>query len=118
MSDWESDREHLPPMPPGWMPATEADAADIRRSIDTRWLPIIMDLTKLDTAGALGGIRAIITERLRMVHDGSPAGSVRRFMDDAADFVIDRNGDVAAAARAAGLLAAEIDRLASGEQQR
>src|ERR1017187_6504893 len=66
------DREQLPPMPPGWMPATEADAASLRRRIDTHWLPIISDLPALATGGALGGIRAVIPERLRQVRGGAP----------------------------------------------
>jgi len=49
-----------------------AYAASLHGYIDTHWLPIILDLTALDTAGALGGIRAIIAERLRQVRAGGP----------------------------------------------
>ncbi len=70
----DDERDQLPPMPPGWMPATEADVAGIRSHIDRHWQPLIFDLMELDRAGALGGIRAIVGERLRQVRGDDPDG--------------------------------------------
>ena len=67
MSTSGDEREQLPPMPPGWMPATESEVAGIRSHIDQHWQPVILDLIELDSAGALAGIRAVIAERLRQV---------------------------------------------------
>ena len=114
------DREQLPPMPPGWMPATEADAASLRRRIDTHWLPIISDLTALDTAGALGGIRAVITERLRQVRGEAQMPDEADMPYAAFDTIKGQvrlslqERDTHLTAFAAALLAAEIDRMADG----
>ena len=68
----DDEREQLPPMPPGWMPVSEAGAAAIHRHFNDVWLPVFLELAELDTAGAMGGIRAIIAERLRQVRAGGP----------------------------------------------
>jgi len=108
----DDEREQLPPMPPGWMPVSEAGAAAIHSYIDTHWLPIIMDLTALDTAGALGGIRAIITERLRQVRDGAPVERDRYLTHGELVAYAHRRMHLGKIRQAAALLAAEIDRQA------
>jgi hypothetical protein len=108
----DDEREQLPPMPPGWMPATEDDVASLRRRIDTHWLPIMMDLTALDAAGALGGIRAVITERLREARAYATFGI--QPSHESAIALAGLETEAGRYAQAAALLAAEIDRLAGG----
>ena len=113
----DDEREQLPPMPPGWMPATESQVAGIASYIDQHWQPIILDLIELDSAGALGGIRAIITERLAQVRAGDP-GQLARSAAVALSRLYTADGGRPGAnmplATCAAMLAAEIDRLEGG----
>lgn len=67
------------------------------------WTPLLQDLLELDRAGALAGIRAIIAERLRQVREDLIRDAVPHRMAGTAL----GHGEYA---RAAALLAAEIDR--------
>lgn len=62
-----ADRDPLPPMPPGWVPATGEQVAALREDIDREVLPVILDLAVLARHGALGGVAEIIRERRRQV---------------------------------------------------
>ena len=119
----DDEREQLPPMPPGWMPVSEAGAAAIHRHFNDVWLPVFLELAELDTAGALGGIRAIIAERLRQVRSGHAHldqwGDMAMTVQDgyarsahAELGALLAGNSQASPAVAAALLAAEIDRLA------
>jgi hypothetical protein len=110
------EHEQLPPMPPGWMPAAEAEVASLRRRIDTHWLPIISELTALDTAGALAGIRAVITERLRQVRGDIPAGLPYATLVKLGEMDGDPLRDTLA--RDGACVAAEIDRMAGEARDR
>jgi hypothetical protein len=67
------DREELPPMPPGWMPATAGQAAALREDISRRILPVGLDLAFLSSHGALAGVAEIIAERRRQVEQQDEA---------------------------------------------
>jgi hypothetical protein len=70
------------------------------------WTPLLKDLLDLDRAGALGGIRAVIAERLRMVREQDADSG---WVAEAAAQMVAGNLVLAAAA-----LAAEIDRTGTG----
>jgi hypothetical protein len=64
----------------------------------------LLDLYELDEAGALGGIRAVIAERLRQVRQGTPLA------DGESTSAMILHLDPEEYAAFAALLAAEIDR--------
>lgn len=70
------------------------------------WAPILQDLMELDQAGALGGIRAIVAERLAQVRHNRPAKAEDPFR------LAETEIDFGEYVRAAALLAAGIDRMA------
>lgn len=83
------------------------------------WTPLLLDLIELDEAGALGGIRAVIAERLRHVREGLPVNDddphyLLHLVQGSCRSVIEYGGhpgeDRKILAEAAALLAAEIDR--------
>lgn len=49
------DRDPLPPMPPGWTPATEEQVAAMREEINRQVVPVVLDLAALARHGALAG---------------------------------------------------------------
>jgi hypothetical protein len=61
------DREEVPPMPPGWMPATEQQVAALREDINRQVIPVMLDLAYLARNGALEGVAEIIAERRRQI---------------------------------------------------
>jgi hypothetical protein len=71
------------------------------------WAPVMMDLVELDEAGALRGIRAVITARLAMARHRTPGG-----LDEVAGKIeITVSGDdPRMLAEAAALMCAAIDR--------
>jgi hypothetical protein len=112
-----SHEDPLPPMPPGWMPATEEQVASLREHINRQMLPIGLDLAYLARCGALAGVAEVIAERRRQVEHGDGygngwlRGSLGAWMA-AGDW--GRQG----LREAGALIAAEIDRMpAGGEEQ-
>jgi hypothetical protein len=103
------ERPGLPPMPPGWMPATGEQVAAFREDFNREMLPVALDLAVLARHGALGGVAEVIAERRRQVEQGDGygngwlRGSLGAWMA-AGDW--GRQG----LREAAALIAAEIDR--------
>jgi hypothetical protein len=61
------DREQVPPMPPGWMPATPGEVDALREDINRQVIPVMLDLAYLAQQGALAGVAEIIAERRRQI---------------------------------------------------
>lgn len=78
------------------------------------WDALHKDLAELDLRDALGGIRVIITERLRQVREGIPGGSLRAMIELGIDQATYGHGGTGDITVAAALLAAEIDRQEAG----
>jgi hypothetical protein len=94
------------------MPATEEQVAALREGINREMLPVGLDLAWLAVNGALAGVAEIIAERRRQVEQqdevlGKPS------LPDAAEAEL-YFGDYA---KAAALLAAEIDRMTAAEEE-
>ena len=82
-------------------PPHGADGPEVR----AYWDALHKDLAELELRGALGGIRAIIAERLAQVRAGDPLTG---------EYAAETELDFGYTARAAALLAAEIDRQEAG----
>jgi hypothetical protein len=104
------DRTPLPPMPPGWMPATEEQVAVLREDINRQVLPVILDLAALAQFGALAGVAEIIAERKRQVElgDGHGDGWLRGSLHG---WLACNDWDRQSLREAGALIAAEIDGL-------
>lgn len=118
--------------------ATAADVDELRQGVITAdwlpvmagmadWLPVLRDMAELDRAGALGGIRAVVGERLRQVRGEAQMPDDADMPYAAFDIIKGQvrlslpERDAHLTAFAAALLAAEIDRMAgedasTGEQ--
>jgi len=103
------ERPDLPPMPPGWMPATGEQVDALREDFNARMLPVALDLAVLARHGALAGVAEIIAERRRQVElgDGHGNGWLRGSLD--AWLAVNDNGEHGLR-EAGALIAAEIDR--------
>ena len=103
-------RDPLPPMPPGWMPATEEQVAAFREDINTRMIPVAIDLGWLARHGALTGVAEIIAERKRQVElgDGHGDGWLRGSLHG---WLACNDWDRQSLREAGALIAAEIDGL-------
>jgi hypothetical protein len=92
------------------LPKPYRDAADAAaRHIGEHWQPFLTDVFMLDQAGALGGISAIVAERLAMVREDVIKDAIPGRL---AITRLQHGGlrDRRAVVEAAALLAAEIDR--------
>jgi hypothetical protein len=89
--------------PPACAAVTDQDKAVLRRYSDSHWRALMADLVALDAAGTLGGIRAVVAERLRQVRSGKTTRELTETVWS------DRPHPAVAHARSAALLAAEID---------
>lgn len=89
-------------------PYRSGDGGWIADRIDREWTPVLQDLLELEAAGALGGIRAIIAERLRQVRGGRTEIERQHFRE-----ILDDLAGLPGMTLAA-LLAAEIDRQQPG----
>ena len=96
------EREQLPPMPP-----LSANSPEARAGRDS----LHKDLAELELRDALGGIRAVITERLRTARAYATPGI--QPSHEAAIALAGLETEAGRYAQAAALLAAEIDRLAN-----
>lgn len=94
-------------------PFRSGDGGYTADRIGREWTPLLQDLLELEAAGALGGIRAIIAERLRQVREsGQDWHPVVGALETARMLMPDAG--LLEAPRIAALLAAEIDRLETG----
>jgi hypothetical protein len=106
-----SDRDPLPPMPPGWMPATEEQVDALREHINREMLSIGLDLAYLARCGALAGVAEVIAERRRQVEQGATADRDDQLRHGELTAYAERRIRLGKLRQAAALLAAEIDRL-------
>jgi hypothetical protein len=106
-----SHEDPLPPMPPGWMPATEEQVASLREHINRQMLPIGLDLAYLARCGALAGVAEVIAERRRQVEQGATAKQDDQLTHGELTAYAERRIRLGKLRQAAALLAAEIDRL-------
>lgn len=106
-----TDRDPLPPMPPGWMPATEEGVAALREEVDSQVMPVVLDLAALARHGALGGVAEVIAERRRQVEQGATAAQDDQLRHGELTAYAERRIRLGKLRQAAALLAAEIDRL-------
>jgi hypothetical protein len=102
------DRTPLPPMPPGWMPATEEQVAVLREEINKQVLPVILDLAALAQLGALAGVAEVIAARREMAEqgDGHGNGWLRGSLEA---WIASGDWDRQGLREAGALIAAEID---------
>lgn len=105
----------MPPMPPGWMPATGEQADALREDIDSQVMPVVLDLAVLARHGALADVADIIAERRRQVEHGDGHGD--GWLRGSLEAWLAVNGNGGHSLREAGaLIAAEIDREREGER--
>jgi hypothetical protein len=102
------ERPILPPMPPGWMPATEGEVSAMREDFNREMLPVALDLAVLARHGALAGVAEVIAERRRQVEQQDEVLGKPNLA-----YAAEAELDLGNYARAAALLAAVIDQEAS-----
>jgi hypothetical protein len=74
------------------------------------WHALLDDMIELEAAGALGGIRAVVAERLGQVRTGAPGPGLRGRVNAAVLREVPAVDETRSYAITAAVLAAEIDR--------